>query len=179
MEECLTDIHKILNDNNCADSVIKQVTVLPIPTTDFTFTFQSGDSCGVPQVVDFVNNSKISSESIRENINNNILEKLLTQLISTTLIDIEINELQFFVSDEILANKIKKQESFLDEKNNFSRTKYEKFLLENNMHSVKFEQGIRDNELKKKLFAYIGGGIKSPFFLINKNLKVLKLLQIK
>ena len=120
---------------------------------------------------DFINNSKISTEFIKENINNNILEKILTQLVSTTLIDIEINELQFFVSDEILANKIKKQESFLDEKNNFSRTKYEKFLLENNMHSVKFEQGIRDNELKKKLFAYIGGGIKSPFFLINKNYK--------
>ena len=48
---------KILNDNNCADSVIKQITILPIPTTDFTYTFQSGDSCGVPQVVDFVNNS--------------------------------------------------------------------------------------------------------------------------
>jgi len=120
---------------------------------------------------DFINNSKISTEFIKENINNNILEKLLTQLVSTTLIDIEINELQFFISDKILANKIKKQESFLDEKNNFSRTKYEKFLLENNMHSVKFEQGIRDTELKKKLFAYIGGGIKSPFFLINKNYK--------
>jgi peptidyl-prolyl cis-trans isomerase D len=117
---------------------------------------------------DFINNSKISPEVIKENINNNILEELLAQLVSTSLIDIEINELKVSISDEILAKKIKKQKSFLDEENNFSRTMYEKFLLENNMSSVKFEQGIRDNELKKKLFTYIGGGIKSPFFLINK-----------
>jgi len=121
--------------------------------------------------VDFINNSKISPEVIKENINNNILEELLTQLVSTSLIDIEINELKVSISDEILAKKIKKQKSFHDEENNFSRTKYEKFLLESNMSSVKFEQGIKNNELKKKLFTYIGGGIKSPFFLINKTYK--------
>jgi len=121
--------------------------------------------------VDFINNSKISPEVIKENINNNILEELLTQLVSTSLIDIEINELKVSISDEILAKKIKKQKSFHDEENNFSRTKYEKFLLESNMSSVKFEQGIKNNELKKKLFTYIAGGIKSPFFLINKTYK--------
>ncbi len=120
---------------------------------------------------DFVNNSKISTETIKENIDNNILEELLTQLVSTSLIDIEINELKIFISDEILAKKIKNQKSFYDENNIFSRTKYEKFLLENNISPIKFEHDIRDNELKKKLFTYIGGGIKSPFFLINKNYK--------
>ena len=120
---------------------------------------------------DFINNSKISPELIKENINNNVLEELLTQLISTSLIDIEIDELKVFISDEVLAKKIKKQKSFQDEKDNFSRTKYEKFLLENNMSSVKFEKVIKDNELKKKLFTYIGGGIKSPFFLTNKTYK--------
>ena len=120
---------------------------------------------------DFVNNSKISTEVIKENINNNILEELLTQLVSTSLVDIEINELKVFISDQILAKKLKNQITFLDDNSNFSRTKYEKFLLENNMSSIEFEQGIRDNELKKTLFNYIGGGIKSPYFLINKNYK--------
>jgi len=120
---------------------------------------------------DFVNNSKISTEVIRENINNNILEQLLAQLISTSLVDLEINDLKIFISDEILAKKIKKQKQFQDENNNFSRTKYEKFLLESNTRPVEFEQNIKNNELKKKLFTYIGGGIKSPFFLINKNFK--------
>ena len=46
---------------------------------------------------DFVNNSKISTEVIKENINNNILEELLTQLVSMSLVDMEINELKFFI----------------------------------------------------------------------------------
>ena len=120
---------------------------------------------------DFVNNSKISTEVIKENINNNILEELLTQLVSMSLVDMEINELKFFISDHILVKKLKKQKIFLDENNNFSRTKYEKFLLEKSMSSIIFEQGIKDNELKKTLFTYIGGGIRSPFFLTNKNYK--------
>tara|TARA_B100000579_G_C22775522_1_gene826364 strand:- start:24 stop:1445 length:1422 start_codon:yes stop_codon:yes gene_type:complete len=120
---------------------------------------------------DFVNNSKISSDVIKENIDNNILEQLLTQLVSISLIDLEINKLNFSISDIALAKRIRTQESFLDKSKNFSRTKYEKFLLENNISSVQFEMNIRDNELKKKLFTYISGGIKSPFFLINKTYK--------
>ena len=128
---------------------------------------------------DFINNSKISTEVIKENINNNILEELLTQLVSISLVNIEIDELKIFISDEILAKKIKNQKTFHGEDDKFSRTKYEKFLLESNMSSINFEQGIRDNELKKKLFTYIGGGIKSPYFLINKNYKdELKKLEV-
>jgi len=120
---------------------------------------------------DFINKSKISNDTIKENINNNVLEELLTQLISTSLIDIEVNELEVSISDEVLAKKIKREKNFQDENNNFSRTKYEKFLLQSNTSSVQFEHEVRDNELKKKLFTYISGGIKSPFFLINKNYK--------
>ena len=98
---------------------------------------------------DFVNNSKISTDVIKENINNNILEELLAQLVSTSLVDIEIDELKVSISDKILVKKLKKQKTFYDENNNFSRTKYEKFLLENNMSSIKFEQDIKNNELKK------------------------------
>ena len=120
---------------------------------------------------DFVNNSKISTDVLKENIDNNILEELLAQLVSTSLVDIEIEELKVSISDKILVKKLKKQKTFYDENSNFSRTKYEKFLLENNMSSIKFEQDIKNNELKKKLFTYIGGGIKSPYFLVNKNFK--------
>ena len=161
--------------------VLVAIIIIPFVFWGMGSVFSGGNTNSIAKInnhnvstqdfADFINNSKISPELIRENINNNILEELLTQLVSTSLIDIEIDELKIFISDGILAKEIKKQKSFQDENNNFSRTKYEKFLLENNMTSVKFEQGIRDNELKKKLFTYIGGGIKSPFFLINKNYK--------
>ncbi len=73
------------------------------------------------------------------------------------------------ISDNILANLIKNQKTFKDDNNKFSRVKYEKFLLENNLSVSDFEQNIKKGELKNKLFKYIGGGIKSPYFLTNKN----------
>ena len=158
--------------------VLVAIIIIPFVFWGMGSVFSGGNTNSIAKInnhnvstqdfADFINNSKISPESIKENINNNVLEELLAQLVSTSLIDIEIGELEIFISDKALAKKIKKQKSFQDENNNFSRTKYEKFLLENNMLSVKFEKRIRDNELKKKLFTYIGGGIKSPFFLINK-----------
>ena len=119
--------------------------------------------------VEFINKSKINPELIRDNIDNNILEQLLKQLVSTTLIDVEIEDLDVKISDNILANKIKNQKTFKDENNKFSRVKYEKFLLENNLSATDFEQSVKKNELKNKLFTYIAGGIKSPYFLTNKN----------
>jgi len=161
--------------------VLVAIIIIPFVFWGMGSVFSGGNTNSIAKInnhnvstqdfADFINNSKISSEVIKKNINNNVLEDLLTQLVSTSLIDIEINEIKLFISDEILAKKIKNQKSFNDDNNKFSRTKYEKFLLENNIQSIEFEKGIRDNELKKKLFIYIGGGIKSPFFLINKNYK--------
>ena len=141
--------------------VLVAIIIIPFVFWGMGSVFSGGNTNSIAKInsqnvstqdfADFINNSKISPESIKENINNNILEELLTQLVSTSLIDIEIDELKIFISDEILVKKIKKQKLFQDENNNFSRTKYEKFLLESNIPSVKFEQGIRDNELKKKI----------------------------
>ena len=38
--------------------------------------------------------------------------------------------------------------------------------IKNNITAVEFERWIKNNELKKNLFNYIGGGIMSPYFLI-------------
>ena len=46
--------------------------------------------------------------------------------------------------------------------------KYEKFLLENNLTASSFENSLKNQELKKNLFKYVSGGIKSPYFLKNK-----------
>jgi len=161
--------------------VLVAIIIIPFVFWGMGSVFSGGNTNSIAKInnhnvstqdfADFINNSKITNETIKENINNNVLEELLTQLVSTSLIDIEINKLKVSVSDEFLAKKIKNEKNFQDENKNFSRTKYEKFLLENNTSSVQFEQGIRDNELKKKLFKYISGGIKSPYFLINKTYK--------
>jgi peptidyl-prolyl cis-trans isomerase D len=121
--------------------------------------------------VNYINNSKINSDIIKENISNNILEELLTGLVSDTLIDLEIKDLNILISDNALAESIKKDKNFHDEKNKFSRLKYEKFILENNISVTDFEIRLKKNELKKELFKYISGGIKSPYFIANKTFR--------
>ena len=79
----------------------------------------------------------------------------------------EIQDLDITVSEDMLVNLIKNNKEFLDEKGFFSRTKYEKFLLLQNITAIQFEEKLKENELKKRLFSYVSGGIKSPLFVIN------------
>ena len=116
----------------------------------------------------YVNQTMIDPEYIKNNINNNVIENIISSIVSKKLLDMEINDLKILLPDKSLADKIKNNEVFLDDKNNFSRVKYEKFLLENNLTAPDFEIRFKNEELKKNLFYYVGGGIKSPYFLNNK-----------
>ena len=120
------------------------------------------------EFIDFVNESKIPQQTIRENIDNNIIEELLSTLISTTLISLEINDLNIIISENTLLNKIKNNKNFFDENNKFQRIKYEKFLLENNQSAASFEKRLKERELQKNLFDYIGAGTIAPEFLVKK-----------
>ena len=116
----------------------------------------------------YINQTRMDVEYIKKNINNNVIENLISKIVSIKLLDMEINDLNISISDKALAEKIKNNEVFLDDKKNFSRIKYEKFLLENNLTAPIFEIRFKNEELKKNLFTYVGGGIKSPYFLNNK-----------
>jgi len=122
-------------------------------------------------LVDHLNEARLDTDTIKKNIDNNVLEELLGNLVSTTLIQMEIEDLNISIPDEILIKKIKNNKSFLDNQNNFSRTKYEKFLLLSNMTAPDFEYRLKKSELQKNLFTYISGGIKSPFFMTNNMFK--------
>ena len=116
----------------------------------------------------YINQTRMDVEYIKKNINNNVIENIISKIVSKKLLDMEINDLNISISDKALAEKIKNNEVFLDDKKNFSRIKYEKFLLENNLTAPVFEIRFKNEELKKNLFTYVGGGIKSPYFLNNK-----------
>ena len=118
--------------------------------------------------MDYLNQSGLSQKVIKENIDKNILEELLSALVSTTLLDLEIKDLNLMISEETLIKKIKKNKNFQDESGNFKRTLYEKFLLTNSTNVTMFEIRLKNNELQKQLFTYISGGAESPSFLINK-----------
>jgi len=119
-------------------------------------------------LINFINQSGISQEAIRENLEDNIIEELLSGLISTTLLSLEIEDFDIKISQKSLSNKIKFNNNFLNESGKFERLKYEKFLLENNISAPLFEKRLRDREQQKKLFDLIGAGTVSPRFLVNK-----------
>ena len=118
--------------------------------------------------MDYLNESGLSQQVIKENIDKNIIEELLSTLVSTTLLDLEIEELNLSITEDVLIKKIKNNKNFHDENGLFQRTLYEKFLLTNNSSAPMFEMRLKNNELQKQLFTYISGGTKTPEFLINK-----------
>ena len=118
--------------------------------------------------MDYLNQSGLSNQIIKNNINQGIIEELLSTLVSTTLLDLEIKDLDLSISEAVMAERIKTNKNFLDENRVFQRTKYEKFLLTSNSTAPAFEIRLKNNELQKQLFTYISGGTKSPDFLINK-----------
>tara|TARA_B100000131_G_scaffold57663_1_gene52970 strand:- start:3894 stop:5315 length:1422 start_codon:yes stop_codon:yes gene_type:complete len=128
----------------------------------------NNETISTKDFINHINNSRLTNEVIKANIDKNILERILSDLISQKILDMEIKKLNVNLSEKSLVNKIKSNSNFLDDKNNFSRIKYEKFLLENNLSAPNFETRLKNQELKRNLFNYISGGIKSPYFLKNK-----------
>ena len=125
-------------------------------------------SISTQDFLQYVNQSRINLEYVKENIENNVIEEILTGLVSNKLLEMEIESLNASLSENILANKIRSDEKFVDDKKSFSRLKYEKFLLENNLTAPIYEIKLKDQELKKNLFDYVSGGLISPYFLKNK-----------
>ena len=158
--------------------VLVAIIIIPFVFWGMGSVFSGGNTNNVAKInnitvstkdfVDHINQSQLTNEVIKKNIDNNILEEILSELVSNKLLDMEINDLEVSISEKSLVNAIKSNEVFFDDKNNFSRLKYEKFLLENNLSAPIFENRFKQQELKKRLFNYIGGGIKSPYFLKNK-----------
>ena len=127
----------------------------------------NNENISTEDFIDHINELNINQNLIKDRLEDNILEEVLSRLISNKLIELEIKEANLVISDKILAEKIKTNSNFLDENLNFSRTKYEKFLLSNNLTASQFEKNFKENEFQEELFNYLGGGIKSPNFLVN------------
>ena len=115
--------------------------------------------------MNYVNQSGVTEEAIKQNLDNNIIEELLSGFISLSLINLEIENFDLSITELIILKNIKENKNFHDENNVFQRTKYEKFLLSNNMSAPMFEIQLKNRELQKHLFDLIGGGTITPDFL--------------
>ncbi len=94
-----------------------------------------------------IRNNNIESEKIA--IKNNIHIIAVSNIVSEKLLKIHAKKLGVIIDDTTIAIEIKNSHEFKD-KEIFSRTKYEKFLLERNINSKILEEQINKN-LKKKI----------------------------
>ena len=158
--------------------VFVAIMILPFVFWGMGGAFSSGNTNVVAKInktkistqefIDYLNSSGIPDGKIRENLDNGIIEELLSGLVSTTIMDLEVKDYDLVVSEDTLLKKIKTNKNFIDENGNFQRAKYEKFLLENNQSAPGFELRLKKRELQKNLFDYIGAGTVSPNFLVQK-----------
>ena len=154
------------------------IMIIPFVFWGMGSMFSSGNTNNIAKInntnistqdfIDHINRSNIPDETIKANLDKNIIEELLSTLISTTLLDLEVKDFDIQISKEILSKKIKTNKNFFNESGNFDRIKYEKFLLENNQSAPTFELRLRGRELQKNLFDYIGAGTVTPKFFVKK-----------
>ena len=171
-------IAKYLNKNKIGGIILIIVIIIAFGFGGFGGGFMSNNQNNIAKInktnvtnqdfINYVNQTGVSQQAIKDNLNNNIIEELLTGLISATILDLEIKDFKIILSQNSLLKKIKFNDNFKDENGIFQRIKYEKFLLENNISAPIFEQRLKERELQKKLFDFIGAGTVSPKFLINK-----------
>jgi len=154
------------------------IMIIPFVFWGMGSMFSSGNTNNIAKInktnistqefIDYINSSNVPQQTIRNNLEKGIIEELLSSLISTTLLDLEVKDFDISISENTLLKKIKTNKNFLNDDGIFERAKYEKFLLENNQSAPGFELRLRGREIQKNLFDYIGAGTISPKFLAKK-----------
>ena len=94
-----------------------------------------------------------------------MLESKLSSFIGDQLLLKEIENLKIVLSKTSLS-KIIKNEKIFKENENFSRNKYEKFLLTNGLSAVTFERNMSNQSKKKQMIDFVSGGILPAHFLV-------------
>jgi len=171
-------IGKYINKNKIGAVVLIIIIIIAFGFGGFGGGFLSNNQNNIAKInktnittkdfINYLNQTGISQKVIKDNLDDNVIEELLSGLVSTTLLDLEIKDFNINFSEKSISKKIKSNKNFIDENNIFQRIKYEKFLLENNISAPMFEKRLKDRELQKKLFDFIGAGTVPPQFLITK-----------
>ena len=119
------------------------------------------DKYSIQDFASYIQNFISSSQKI----DSSQLEEILSIYAGNKLIDKEIEYFEIKLSNKSLSQLLQNQKDF--KRNNvFSRVEYEKFLLQNNIRAVTFENNLLYNEKKKQFLDFIGGGIVPSSFLV-------------
>jgi len=115
----------------------------------------------------YVNRLNLNDEQRKNLSKSDLLDKILSDYVGKKIINLEIADQEINLSNQSLREIIIIDETFLQNKK-FSRTKYEKFLLESGMSAQIFEQNIAEQEKKRQLLTFLSEGVLLPEVLIKK-----------
>ena len=112
--------------------VLVFIIIIPFVFWGMGSMFNSGNTNNIAKInktnvstqdfIDYLNTSGVNRKTIQEKMNEGILEELLSTLVSTTLLDLEIQDFDIIVSEQTLLRKIKNNKSFF-----FIKKKKKKF----------------------------------------------------
>ena len=98
------------------------IIIIPFVFWGMGSMFTSGNTNNIAEVnnkkistqdfMDFLNESRIQQDTIKKNLDKNIIEELLSGLISTTLLDLEINNFDIRFTELVLLINIKANKTF-------------------------------------------------------------------
>jgi len=153
-------LNKLRNFSNTKlAGVLIAIIIVPFVFWGMGSVFSGGNTNNVAKINDeaistkdfqnHINRLGYDKEAIKKQIDNNILEQILFVLVKDKINEMEIDDLKISISDLSLANIIKSNPEFLDDKNKFSRIKYEKYMLENRIAHVEYDAKIKKKSYRK------------------------------
>jgi len=99
----------------------------------------------------------------QEAVKNRLHFKILNSLIANKIIEIYAEEEKIIISDKALASFLKQIPDFQENKK-FSRTKYEKYLLQNGVVSSEFENNFKKNLLRQIIIDSQSSGVSATTY---------------
>ena len=122
------------------------------------------------EFIDYLNKLNLNEEEKKNIKKTNLLNRIISEYIGRKIIGFEVENLDIQLSNKSLKEIITNEKAFFKE-NKFSRTAYEKFLLESSISAPAFERNIAEQEKKRQLLSFLSDGSKIPFFLVKNEFK--------
>lgn len=117
------------------------------------------------EFVNYLNSLNLNKEQRKGIKNSDTIERVLSSYVGRKVLELEIEKLGISLTDSSLREIIINDENFFKDKK-FSRTKYEKFLIESGVTASLFEKNISQQEKKMQFLSYLSDGFVIPEFLV-------------
>jgi len=169
----LTSIKKVTT--SLLAKILIAIIILPFLFWGMGDVFRSGNQNTVVTIdsekisaqnfIEYVNRLNLNEQQRNNIAKSDLLDKILTDYVGKKIIDLEIIDQGVSLNNRSLKEIITTDDTFKKDKK-FSRTKYEKFLLESGISAPVFEQNIATQEKKRQLLTFLSQGINLPEFMI-------------